>query len=174
MIDTRNLVAAIAAAVLLASCAAGPPPISLEEKHKRMRENWTPGGLDFVRAESLTMFPCHDEDLPCGKMAPPPLEKVHFKGPLNGNAKKGEAIAMNIRYGNCIACHDLPNGQKGGTIGPSLADYGKRGVPPEVTYQRIWDVRAFNPNAFMPLYGPNAVLTEQEIQDVMAFLQTRN
>ena len=54
----------------------------------------------------------------------------------------------------------------------TLADYGKRGVPPAVTYQRIWDVRAFNPNAFMPLYGPNAVLTEQEIKDVMAFLQT--
>lgn len=171
MNELRTLPAVILACVVLASCAAGPAPLTLEEKHQRMRANWTPGGTDFVRAESLTMFPCHDEELPCGKMAPPPLERVAFKGPLKGDAKKGEAIAINIRYGNCIACHNLPNGHQGGTIGPSLADYAKRGVPPETTYQRIWDVRAFNPNAFMPLYGPNAVLTDQEIQDVMAFLQ---
>jgi sulfur-oxidizing protein SoxX len=172
MNDFRTILAALAAAVGIVSCATAPEPISLEEKHKRMRANWTPGGTAFVQAETLTMFPCHDEELPCGKMAPPPIDRVSFKGPLAGDAKKGEAIAINIRYGNCIACHNLPNGHVGGTIGPSLADYGKRGVPNDVTYQRIWDVRAFNPNAFMPIYGPNAVLTEQEIHDVMAFLQT--
>jgi len=167
-----TLLAAIVAASGLISCATGPAPLSLEEKHKRMRANWTPGGTAFVPADTLTMFPCHDEELPCGKMAPPAIEKVSFTGPLNGDAKKGEAIAINIRYGNCIACHNLPNGYEGGTIGPSLAQYARRGVPPEITYQRIWDVRVFNPNAFMPIYGPNAVLTEQEIRDVMEFLQT--
>ena len=172
MRELRTPLAAAVAAVLLAACAAAPERLSLEEKHKRMRANWTPGGTAFVRAESLTMFPCHDEELPCGKMAPPPVEKVSFQAPLAGDAKKGEAIATNIRYGNCIACHSLPNGHQGGTIGPSLADYAKRAVPHPVTYQRIWDTRAFNPNAFMPLYGPNAVLTEQEIRDVMAFLET--
>jgi sulfur-oxidizing protein SoxX len=171
MTDIRTLLALSLACIGIASCATAPPSLTLEEKHQRMRANWTPGGLSFVEAQSLTMFPCHDEELPCGKMAPPALDRVTFKGPLRGDAKKGEAIAINIRYGNCIACHNLPNGHMGGTIGPSLADYGKRGVPAEVTYQRIWDVRAFNPNAFMPLYGPNAVLTEQEIHDVMAFLQ---
>lgn len=172
MNELRILLAAVAAAAGLVSCATGPQPLTLEEKHQRMRANWTPGGAAFVRADSLAMFPCHDEELPCGKMAPPPIDKVSFRSPLNGDAKKGEAIAINIRYGNCIACHSLPNGHEGGTIGPSLAQYAKRGVPHETTYQRIWDVRAFNPNAFMPVYGPNAVLTEQEIRDVMEFLQT--
>lgn len=172
MNDLRTLIAVLAAAAGLVSCAVAPQPLSLEEKHKRMRANWTPGGTAFVQADTLTMFPCHDESLPCGKMAPPPIEKVTFTGPLQGDPKKGEAIAINIRYGNCIACHNLPNGHTGGTIGPSLSDYGKRGVPHDMTYQRIWDVRAFNPNAFMPIYGPNAVLTDQEIRDVMAFLQT--
>ena len=168
----RNLLVAAAAAAVLASCAAAPERLSLQEKHKRMRANWTPGGTAFAQAESLAMFPCHDEELPCGKMAPPPIDRVSFPDRLQGDAKKGEAIAINIRYGNCIACHNLPNGHQGGTIGPSLAEYAKRGVPHAVTYQRIWDVRAFNPNAFMPIYGPNAVLTEQEIHDVMAFLET--
>ena len=172
MNNLRTTLVAVATVVGLAACATAPEPLSLAEKHKRMRANWTPGGPDFVRAETLTMFPCHDEELPCGKMAPPAIERVSFKGPLNGDAKKGEAIAINIRYGNCIACHSLPNGNEGGTIGPSLAQYGARGVPNETTYQRIWDVRVFNANAFMPIYGPNAVLTEQEIQDVMAFLET--
>ena len=168
----RPMLLALVTTFLVAGCASAPPQLSLEEKHRRMRQDWTPGGADFVRAESLAMFPCHDADLPCGNMEPPPIEKVAFKGPLVGDARKGEAIATNIRYGNCIACHNLPNGHQGGTIGPSLADYAKRGVPLEMTYQRIWDVRAINPNAFMPIYGPNAVLTEQEIRDVMAFLQS--
>lgn len=172
MIRVRTLLALLAAVVGLMACATGPESLSLEEKHRRMRENWTPGGTDFVRAETLTMFPCHDESLPCGNMPPPPIEKVNFTGPLKGDAKKGEAIAINIRYGNCIACHNLPNGHQGGTIGPTLADYGKRNLPLEYTFQRIWDVRAINPDAFMPLYGPGAVLTESEIQDVIAFLQT--
>lgn len=172
MIRVCTLLAMIATVVGLMACATAPEPLSLEEKHRRMRENWTPGGTEFVRAETLTMFPCHDESLPCGNMPPPPIERVSFVGPLKGDAKKGEAIAINIRYGNCIACHNLPNGHQGGTIGPTLADYGKRNLPLEYTFQRIWDVRAYNPDAFMPLYGPGAVLTESEIQDVIAFLQT--
>jgi sulfur-oxidizing protein SoxX len=158
--------------VALVGCATDPKPLSIEEMHARIRANWTPGGLAFIPGEVLDMYPCHSAELPCGKMAPPPVQTVTFKGPLQGDVKKGEAIAVNIRYGNCIACHDLPNGNQGGTIGPSLADYGKRGMSLEYTYQRIWDTRAFNPNAFMPIYGPNAVLTEQEIHDVMAFLET--
>jgi sulfur-oxidizing protein SoxX len=172
MIRVRTLFAMVAAVVGVMACATGPQQLTLEEKHRRMRENWTPGGTDFVRADSLTMFPCLDESLACGNMPPPPIEKVSFAGPLKGDAKKGEAIAINIRYGNCIACHDLPNGHKGGTIGPSLSDYGKRNLALDYTFQRIWDGRAFTPDAFMPLYGPGAVLTESEIQDVIAFLQT--
>lgn len=170
------LLAGLAAAVLLGACATPPPApapapkLTLEDKVKRMRENWTPGGTAFVVAETLTMFPCHDEELPCGQMEPPPVERVQFKAPIAGNAAKGEAIATNIRYGNCIACHSLPNGHQGGSIGPSLSDYAVRNLQPDYTFQRIWDVRALNPNAFMPVYGPNAALTEQEIRDVMAFL----
>lgn len=167
----RVVLAVVAFAALVAGCASAPTPVSREEKLRITRENWTPGGAAFIPAETLKLYPCHSAELPCGQLPPPPIEKVSFQGPLTGDAKKGEAMAVNVRYGNCIACHHLPNGHEGGTIGPSLADYGKRNMPLDYTYQRIWDVRAFNPNAFMPIYGPNGVLTEQEVRDIMMFLQ---
>lgn len=160
-------IAAVAATASAQSVSTHKP--TGDEKLDRIRKDWTPGGANMIPGDVLTMFPCHDESLPCGKLPPPPVERVTFKGPLSGDPKKGEAIAINVRYGNCIACHHLP-GHEGGTIGPSLVDYGRRGMPLEYTYQRIWDVRAFNPYAFMPLYGPNRVLTEQEIRDVMVFI----
>lgn len=131
---------------------------------------WVPG--EPYPRELLKNFPCHDYDLPCGKMTSPPVERVEFTGQLKGDAARGEKIAINVRWGNCIGCHSLPN-HEGGTIGPSLKGYGHREMPLDYTYQRIWDVRFYNPNAFMPVYGPNKVLTDQDIQDVMAFIYTK-
>lgn len=171
----RNAMTALLTAGAALGLLGGGPAVAddtADEKIKRIRENWVPGGASMIPQDVLTMFPCHDEELPCGRMAPAPIERVTFKPPLKGDAKKGEAIATNVRYGNCIACHSLPNGHEGGSIGPSLRDYVKRGLPLEYTYQRIWDVRAYNPEAFMPVYGPNKVLTQQEVHDVMAFLLT--
>lgn len=174
----------LAAAVLLAACAAqapapapaggaavtpGPGP-EHDAQVAATRKNWVVGGAAMIPQDVLDLFPCHEEELPCGKLAPQPVQRVSFRGPLRGDPKKGEAIAINVRYGNCIACHSLPNGHDGGSIGPSLREYAQRGLPMDYTFQRIWDVRAYSPNAFMPVYGPNKVLTEQEIHDVMAFI----
>lgn len=164
----QAMLAVLALCTATASQAQATTPTG-DEKLDRIRAKWKPGGAEMIPQDVLTMFPCHSEELPCSKIGPPPIERVTFKGPLDGDAKRGEAIAINVRYGNCIACHMLP-GHEGGTIGPSLADYSKRGMPLEFTYQRIWDIRVFNPNAFMPVYGPNRVLTDQEIRDVMVFI----
>lgn len=158
-----------APAAAAASGQAEPGPAH-DAQVAATRKNWVVGGPAMIPQDVLDMFPCHEEELPCGKLAPPPVQRVSFKGPLRGDPKKGEAIAINVRYGNCIACHSLPNGHDGGSIGPSLRDYAQRSMPMDYTFQRIWDVRAFSPNAFMPVYGPNKVLTEQEIHDVMAFI----
>lgn len=177
MTRAKELITAVLLAAFVSTATAQTPPVphkpTGDEKLDRIRKNWTPGGTEMIPVDVLTMFPCHDESLPCGKMAPPPVERVTFKGPLTGDPKKGETIAINVRYGNCIACHHLP-GHQGGTIGPSLAEYSKRGMPVDYTYQRIWDVRAYNPYAFMPVYGPNRVLTDQEIRDVMVFIGAGN
>jgi sulfur-oxidizing protein SoxX len=116
---------------------------------------WVPG--QQMPVEDMRNYPCHMEDQPCSKIPPPRIEKVKWGGAL-GDAAKGEKIALDLRWGNCIACHSLPGGHEGGNIGPSLAEYAKRNMPLDYTFQR------------MPVYGPNRVLTEQEIRDVMAFL----
>jgi sulfur-oxidizing protein SoxX len=131
---------------------------------------WIAGGLAFMPPEILKLYPCHSVEEPCFNIPAPAVEKVTFKGPINGDAKRGEAIAINIRWGNCIACHSLPNGHKGGTIGIDLSAYASLNHPLDYIYQRIWDNRVFAPDAHMPVYGANKVLLDQDIRDVMAFL----
>lgn len=157
-------------ALVLAAAHAQEKPGAAGKPQVRTPVKWQPG--QQMPVEDLMNYPCHFDDLPCGKIAPPKVEKVTFKGALEGDAERGKKIALDVRWGNCVACHSLPGGIEGGSIGPSLADYAKRGMPPDYTFQRIWDVRVFNPNAFMPVYGPNKVLTRQEILDVMVFLES--
>lgn len=133
---------------------------------------WEAGGTAFMPPEILELYPCHSVELPCYRIPAPAIETVQFKGPLNGNAARGQGIATNIRWGNCIACHSLPGGQKGGTIGPDLSTYGAINHPLDYIYQRIWDVRVYAPDAHMPIYGTFGVLTDQDIRDVMAYLLT--
>lgn len=133
---------------------------------------WEAGGTAFMPPEILKLYPCHSVEEPCYNIPAPAVETVTFKGPLNGNAARGEKIAINIRWGNCIACHSLPNGHKGGTIGPDLSTYGVLNHPLDYIYQRIWDIRVFAPDAHMPIYGTFGVLRDQDIQDVIAFLLT--
>lgn len=159
-----------AAALAQDKTAAAPAGQKAATAPVRTPQKWKPG--DQMPVDDLMNYPCHFDHLPCGKIAPPKVEKVAFAGPLQGDAERGKKIALDVRWGNCVACHALPGGIEGGNIGPSLADYAKRGMPLEYTFQRIWDVRVFNPDAFMPVYGPNKVLTRREIQDVMAFIES--
>lgn len=131
---------------------------------------WESGGAKFMPPEILKLYPCHSVEEPCYNIPAPKIERVAFKPPLNGNATRGQQIAVNIRWGNCIACHSLPGGNKGGTIGPDLTTYGAMNYPLDYVYQRIWDIRAFAPDAHMPIYGTNGVLTDRDIRDVMAFI----
>jgi sulfur-oxidizing protein SoxX len=141
-----------------------------DERLNKIREKWKPG-TPMVQ-EFLALYPCHNEEEPCGKLPPPPVQIVKFKGELNGDAARGKKIASDVRWGNCVACHNLP-GLPGGNVGPSLADYGSRNLSLDYTYQRIWDTRLFSPDAHMPIYGTNSVLTEDEIRDVMAYIHQK-
>lgn len=130
---------------------------------------WVPG--EPYPVENLKEFACHDYTLPCGKKGSPAIEKVSYTGPRMGDPERGKKIATNVRWGNCMACHALPD-HDGGTIAPGLEAYGTRNAPFEYTFQRIWDGRVFNPNAHMPVYGPNQVLTVRDILDVIAYIET--
>ncbi len=98
--------------------------------------------------------------------------KVELQAPLNGDAENGKKIAMNTQRGNCWACHVLPGDPQGGTGGPPLMNVGSWGYSDAHLYQQVFDRRVANPETFMPPYGSNGVLTEQEIRDVVAYLQS--
>lgn len=117
----------------------------------------------------LSIYPCHSYTEPCGKLPPPEIKRVQWSGEL-GDPERGRVIAFSTPLGNCLACHKINGGDQGGTIGPSLEDYGRRGLPYQYTYQRIYDTRAYNPDAHMPPFGTNNILTDSQIRDVMAFL----
>nr|WP_293249578.1 sulfur oxidation c-type cytochrome SoxX [Panacagrimonas sp.] len=77
--------------------------------------------------------------------------------------------------GNCYACHQMaPTEMSYGTLGPSLAGYGKQRGQSEAmlkyTWTRIWNPQAHMPCSHMPRFGDAGILTEEQIRDVMAFL----
>lgn len=117
------------------------------------------------------------------------LVKVSYPadGKFLGDWKKGYRVANDgrggqfsdrpgtVSGGNCFACHQLdPKELSYGTLGPSLAAYGKdRKYDPEEiknAYTKIFDSQAVVPCSNMPRFGTNKVLTEQQIQDVLAYL----
>lgn len=105
-----------------------------------------------------------------------------------GDWKEGEKVAQNGRGlqssdpkgtpagGNCYACHALDKKEIAfGNIGPSLQQYGKlRGGPtPETlkyTWAKIYNSHAFQACSTMPRFGAAGILTEKQMQDVMALL----
>ena len=108
-------------------------------------------------------------------------------GKFLGDWKEGYKVANNgrggqfsdkpgtISGGNCFACHQLdPKEVSYGTLGPSLAAYGKdRDYDKDAikeAYTKIYNAQAVVPCSNMPRFGTNKVLTEQQIKDVLAYL----
>jgi L-cysteine S-thiosulfotransferase len=108
-------------------------------------------------------------------------------GKYIGDWKNGEAIAQSgrgatwtdksdtVNGGGCYNCHEIDKKEISyGTIGPSLWNYGKaRGYSQEVltyTWNRINNSKAYNACSNMPRFGHFKLLTQQQIQDVMALL----
>ncbi|MBE0510722.1 MAG: sulfur oxidation c-type cytochrome SoxX [Chromatiales bacterium] len=99
--------------------------------------------------------------------------QVTFNGPLKGDAERGKKIATTTQIGNCVACHTIPGAVQTGTAGPSLAGFAKRGLPEQLVYQIIYDPRViYGEQTVMPPFGAFNNLNEQEIHDVMAYLNT--
>jgi len=122
-----------------------------------------------------------------------PLEDAQLKaipfptGSLIGDWKNGEKIAQNGRGsmwsdkpgvqpgGSCYNCHQLsPKVEAYGTLGPSLAGFGKiRGNRPEIqqyVYGKIYNAKAYSVCSQMPRFGHAGTLNEQQIKDLVALL----
>jgi L-cysteine S-thiosulfotransferase len=103
-----------------------------------------------------------------------------------GDAAKGRAIVSNRQVGLCLLCHSapIPEERFQGNIGPSLAGVGDRWNIDELR-QRVAYSRNINPQSVMPNYlqvdnlnrvakanQGKSILTEQQVEDVVAFLST--
>ena len=103
-----------------------------------------------------------------------------------GDAARGESIVTNRQLGLCLLCHSAPVGDPRvqGNLAPGLAGAGDRWSAVQLR-QRIANARSINPDSIMPSYastdGLNRVapawvgqpiLSPQQIDDVVAYLQT--
>lgn len=119
---------------------------------------------------------------------PPPA------GRYLGDWKEGEKLAQNGRGmtwsdpagsangGNCYNCHQMAKAEISyGTLGPSLYNYGKlRGVKDpadpvsapivQYTWGKLYNAKAYNACSGMPRFGHEKLLTEKQMQDLMALL----
>ena len=107
-----------------------------------------------------------------------------------GDWKAGEAVAQigtggqfsdkadGPRGGNCYACHQMaPKELSYGTLGPSLAGYGKirkyAAVDAKAAFGKIFNAQSVLPCSNMPRFGAHKFLSEQQIKDVTAYLFDR-
>ncbi|HEY9198097.1 MAG TPA: sulfur oxidation c-type cytochrome SoxX [Gammaproteobacteria bacterium] len=106
---------------------------------------------------------------------------------LRGDAQRGRALAIRPDKGNCLTCHDLPIPEEGfhGTIGPSLLGVGARLSEAQLRL-RVADEQRLNPRSIMPGfhrdpaglnqvawdYAGRTILSAQDVEDVVAYLET--
>ena len=103
-----------------------------------------------------------------------------------GDAARGRVIVTTRQQGLCLLCHSgpFPEERVQGNLAPSLAGAGRRLSAGELR-ARLNNSQALNPDSIMPSYGrapglrdvapafrDKPILTEAEIEDVVAFLQT--
>lgn len=87
-------------------------------------------------------------------------------------AAEGEKIAFDRAKGNCLSCHNIKGGDLPGTIGPALKDIKSKYPDRNDLIAIVTDETVRNPETAMPPFGRNCILTKQEIDAIVDFLQT--
>ena len=85
---------------------------------------------------------------------------------------EGQMLAFDRSKGNCLTCHVIKGGDLPGTIGPELKDIKSKYPDRNDLVAIISDETKRNPQTVMPPFGRNRILTEQEINAMVDFLQT--
>jgi sulfur-oxidizing protein SoxX len=103
-----------------------------------------------------------------------------------GNPERGRAIVADRQVGLCLLCHraPIPEERFQGDLAPDLAGVGSRLTAGELR-ARVVDARRANPRTIMPAYFSTeglarvapayrgkTILTEQQVEDVAAYLAT--
>lgn len=125
-----------------------------------------PPGPDY------SAYPCLSYTLSCGKVPTRKPVKKTLGEPLNGDAERGKQAAFARNRGNCLACHAMRGGDQMGTRGLDLRQFGTTARSDAEAFAMVYDMRTLNPETLMPPFGTNEVLSEQDIRDIVAFLQS--
>jgi sulfur-oxidizing protein SoxX len=101
-----------------------------------------------------------------------------------GNAAAGRDLLVRRENANCILCHAIPEARFAGNLGPPLAGVGSRLSRAQLRL-RVVDNSKIHPATIMPSYyrteglldvaaqyRGHTVLTAQEIEDVVAYLES--
>ena len=103
-----------------------------------------------------------------------------------GDPARGRAIVASRQVGLCLLCHSapIPEERFQGDLAPSLAGVGARFTAAELR-QRLVDPATANPKTIMPSYYRSeglervapafrgkTILSEEQIDDVVAYLVT--
>lgn len=187
------------AAAVLAGCATPISESEMRARSEEMfRKGFSGGNREIAarveRQDEVQVLCSSGKELP--REAAAKIEaaqqatlKYPADGKLMGNWREGEKIAQDgwgMRFtdggqpnrksgGACYNCHQLaPQELSFGTLGPSLYRFGKlRGFNDAMrkyAYGKIYNSQAFSACSTMPRFGHNGVLTEGQIQDVVALL----
>jgi len=87
-------------------------------------------------------------------------------------AAEGQKLAFDRGKGNCLTCHEIKGGDLPGTIGPPLKDIKTKYPDRNELVAILTDETKRNPLTVMPPFGRNRILTDQEINAIVDFLQT--
>ena len=87
-------------------------------------------------------------------------------------AADGQKLAFDRGKGNCLTCHEIKGGDLAGSIGPELKDIKSKYPDRKDLVAILTDETQRNPQTVMPPFGRNRILTEQEINAIVDFLQT--
>jgi sulfur-oxidizing protein SoxX len=84
----------------------------------------------------------------------------------------GKNLAMARDKGNCLACHAIADGELPGDIGPPLLYMQQRFPDKKDLRAQIWDPTVRNPDTVMPPFGKHRILTGEEIDLIVDYIQT--
>lgn len=85
---------------------------------------------------------------------------------------EGKRLAFDRTKGNCLSCHEINGGDLPGSIGPALKDIKNKYPDRNDLVAILTDETKRNPQTAMPPFGRNRILSEQEINAIVDFLQT--
>lgn len=94
---------------------------------------------------------------------------------ITSQVDKGRAIFLDERKGNCAACHKAPNDvniKTKSNIGMPLEAVKARYPDRAKLRDAIWDLSKSVPNTIMPPYGKNRILSDDEIDALVIYLET--